>query len=311
MVLDTHQLKEGTAMSQEDLLIHIFCLMDDQLKALNPPRLRARGPAPKLADSEAIALACFGELVGIDTDKGIFAFCREHFVHLFPTLGGLSRTSFVRQAANLWGLTRLLQERMAAVFLAGRGEPLWILDSFPLPACRFARAPSCKRLAGVAAFGFDPTARAVFYGLKAHLRVAGCGVVTQVELAPAGVHDRDVAAEIMPSGDGSLALADRNYWSPPLREELAAEGKTLLAPFRLKARDPRPGLTALLSKLRQPVEPLIGQLAGRLNAKRMWGRDLWHVCSRFLRKVLAHTAAVMLNERLGNPPTRLELLLNA
>ena len=300
-------------MTQEDLLIHIFCLLDDQLKALGGgerPRLRAAGPAPTLADSEALAIACFGEVLGLDTDRGIYLHARERYAHLFPALRRTSRTGFARQAANLWALQQSLQGRLAAAFLAGLPEPpLWLIDSFPLPACRYARAPSCRRLAGVASFGFDASARAVFYGLKVHLRAAG-GVVVQMELAPANVHDRDVAAELMPEGVG-LALADRNYWSPPLREELAARGQRLLAPFKVRRLDPRPALTALLSRLRQPIEPLIGQLAVRLQIKRTWARDLWHLTARLWRKVLAHTAAVVINDKLGNPPTKLELLLAA
>jgi hypothetical protein len=296
-------------VSQEDLLIHIFCLIDDLLKDLNPPRLRSHGPPPKLADSEVIALVCFGELLGVDTDKGIFTLGRTRYAHLFPALSDLSRTSFLRQAANLWGLLAALQGRLARAFLAGRPEPpLWVLDSFPLAVCRYGRAPSCKRLAGVTAFGYDASSRAVFFGLKVHLRAAS-GVVAQLELAPANRHDSDLAIDLMPRGVG-LSLADRNYWSPPTFEEVAQEGKLLLAPFKVKRLDKRPRWSALLSRLRQPIEPLIGQLAVRLNIKRTWARDLWHLCSRLHRKVLAHTAAVFINASLGNEPTRLELLMS-
>lgn len=294
-------------MCQEDLFIHLFCMIDDQLKDMHPARLRARGPSPTLSDSEVIAIECGGELIGIDTDAGIFSFCRQHMDHLFPLLRRIDRTTFVRQGANLWQLKKQVQEHLAAGYLRGRGVPLMQLDSFPLPIGRFARAPSCKRLAGVAGFGFDHTIGAVFYGLRVHLRCA-CGLTLALDLAAAGVNDRDMAAEMIPPSSGPT-VADRNYWSPILQEELLAEGKEMLAPFIKKSRDPRPKLTALLSKLRQPIEPLIGQLAVRLNAKRTWAKDLWHLCSRMIRKVLAHTAAVVLNASLGNPPSRLELLI--
>lgn len=298
-------------MNQEDLMIHIFCLIDDLLKAMRLPRLRQRGPDPVLSDSEALAIVCLGEFLGLDADKAIYGFCREHFAHLFPGLGQIGRTTFTRQAANLWKLGQLLQERLAEGFVASRPDgPLWLIDSFPLPACRFARAPSCKRLAGVASFGFDHTIGAVFYGVRIHLRCADCGVVVKLQVAPANVHDVDVAPEMLGPG-ADTSLADRNYWSPPLQEQLRIEGRRLLTPFRLRAKDKHPAFTALLSKLRQPIEPLIGQLAVRLNAKRTWARDLWHLVARLTRKVLAHTLAVVLNDSLGNPPTQLELLMAA
>ena len=39
-------------MTPHDFLLHLFCLVDDELQALHPGRLRTRGPAPTLADSE-------------------------------------------------------------------------------------------------------------------------------------------------------------------------------------------------------------------------------------------------------------------
>jgi hypothetical protein len=296
-------------MSQEDLVISIFCLIDDQLKVLGLGRLRQRGPRPTLADSEVLAIVSAGELFGLDTDQAIFTGFREHFAHLFPALTRLHRGTFVRQAANLWGLAQRLQQRLAQTFLAEQPQPpLWILDSFPLPACRFARAQRCKRLAGLAARGYDGTIQAVFYGLRVHLRLADAGVIVQLELAPANVHDAELVPELLPA-DGVPGLGDRNYWKPPLQAELAAAGQRLLAPFHQKRRDPWPRFSKLLSRLRQVIEPVIGQLAERLHAKRTWARDLWHLCARLGRKVLAHTAAVLLNARLGHPPLQLELLL--
>jgi hypothetical protein len=50
-----------------------------------------------------------------------------------------------------------------------------ILDSFPIPVCRFGRAYRCRRLAGLAAFGRDEGAKQTYYGLWAHLRVGWPG----------------------------------------------------------------------------------------------------------------------------------------
>lgn len=296
-------------MSQEDLLLHIFCLLDDQLKALPRGRLRQRGPQPTLADSEVLALVTAGELFGLDTDKAIFTFGREHFAHLFPALRHLDRSNFARQAANLWRLAQQVQQHLAQAFLAEQAEPpWWILDRFPLPVCRFARARRCQRLAGVAANGYDGTIQAVFYGLRVHLRLADAGVIVPLEVAPANVHDTELVPELLPA-DGGPGLGDRNYWKPPLQADLAAAGQRLLAPFHQKRRDPWPRFSQLLSRLRQVIEPVIGQLAERLHAKRTWARDLWHLCARLGRKVLAHTTAVFLNARLGHPPLQLEWLL--
>jgi hypothetical protein len=83
-----------------------------------------------------------------------------------------------------------------------------ILDSFPMPVCRFGRAYRCRRLAGLAAFGRDEGAKQTSYGLRAHLRVCWPGVITDARLAPANLHDLVLGEELL-DGVGGWALGDR------------------------------------------------------------------------------------------------------
>src|SRR3954469_12254064 len=95
------------AMTMEDYLLHLFYLIDTELEALKAgegrSRLRARGPEPKLHDSEVVTMELAGEFLGIDTDEGIWAHFRRYHLKEFPALGQVCRTTFARQAANLWG----------------------------------------------------------------------------------------------------------------------------------------------------------------------------------------------------------------
>ena len=43
--------------------------------------------------------------------------------------------------------------------------------------------------------------------------------------------------------------------------------------------------------------------------KRVWARDLWHLASRLLRKVLSPTVTFVFNNRLGNRRLQLAKLL--
>jgi hypothetical protein len=67
-------------------------------------RLRQRGPAPTLSDSEVLTIECVGEFWGIDTDKGLYDHFRRHYRDWFPALSRVHRTTFTRQAANLWAV---------------------------------------------------------------------------------------------------------------------------------------------------------------------------------------------------------------
>lgn len=292
-----------------DYLLHLFYLIDTELAALDLPRLRRRGPLPTLADSELITIELAGEFCGIDTDGGIFEFFRRYHLGEFPALGRVDRTTFLRQSANLWRVKQLLHGRLVGRFPVHAADAVWALDSFPLHVCRFARSRYGKCFKGQADYGRDPVIANTFYGFRVHLRVLRGGPVAQVELSPGRASDLALAHELAPPG-GGLGIADRNYWGPLDAEELAAGGFTLLAPFRSRKRDPHPRESKLLMRARRFVETVTGQLSERFHAKKTWARDLWHLCNRLTRKVLSHTAAMLLNLREGNPPLQLDRLID-
>jgi hypothetical protein len=178
----------------------------------------------------------------------------------------------------------------------------------PLPACLFARAYRCRRFRGEAAFGKDTLLKQTFYGFRMHVRVAWPGLITRFSLAPANAHELSVLPEIV-EGTSGLIVGDRNYHSPKTSEELVRMGVELLAPYSSKKLDPNPTRSAFLSRLRYRIDTVFSQLTGRYSVKRVWARDLWHLASRLLRKVLSHTVAFLLNHWSGNQPLQLSKLL--
>src|SRR3569833_1920745 len=217
-------------MDLETLIIVVFCVVDDLVRDLcRESRLRQRGPAPVLADSEGPTVEIAGEVLGLDTDQGLHAYFRRHFARLFPGLRQVHRTTFLRQAANLWVAKHALWRRLLA--MAGHDPAVALIDSMPVPVCRFARAHRCRGFRGLAAFGHDPVARQTYYGLRLHLRIAWPGVITAATLAPANEADRTVAPQLLADLAG-WTLGDKGYRSPSLRAELAPGGLGLLAPPR-------------------------------------------------------------------------------
>jgi len=292
-------------MTPHDFLLHLFCLVDDELRALCPGRLRARGPTPALADSEVIAIELAGEFWGLDRDRALFRHFRAHYHAEFPALARVHRTTFIRQAANVWRLKQLLQQRLAAR-LAG-GDPVWLVDSLPIDACQFARATFCARFAGQADYGYCHLRKRTFYGFRLHLRCSRDGVILGYQLAPARAGEKAVLPELGLPAD-SVGIGDRNYWSPELRDRLAAAGVTLLAPYYQKRRDPDRARSARLSAVRYRIETVNRQLAERYAVKRTWAKDLWHLCHRLIRKILSHTVAILLNVRAGHQPLQFDAM---
>jgi hypothetical protein len=64
-----------------------------------------------------------------------------------------------------------------------------------------------------------------------------------------------------------------------------------------------------LSAKRQKIETIFSQLVERYKMKVVRARDTWHFSSRFLRKILSHTMALIFCRREGVSPTRFSELL--
>jgi hypothetical protein len=295
-------------------IISVFCLIDDHLKGRHRS-YRSRGPAPKLSDSEVITMEIVAEFLGIDTDKGIYTYFRRHYSHYFPKIREIHRTTFTRQAANLWKVGEMLWQHLLEheLLVLGGEQPLLVIDSLPIPVCKKSRSYRCKVMRELSERGRD-TNLGKFLGMRAHVVVAWPGIIVRANVCGADTHDLHLAERLLEGMGRGWVLADRNYWSPLVMEQLQdyEGGPTLMARFKLKNQtEKHRGLKwpRWLSKKRQKIESIFSQLVERYKMKVVWARDTWHFSSRFIRKILSHTMAVVLCRREGISPTRFWELL--
>jgi len=292
-------------MSLDDFIITCFCLIDEILPAATKgKRLRQRGPMPKLTDSEVITMEVVGTYLGLSQDQEMFDYFRRHYVHFFPLMAQVDRTTWLRQAANLWAV----KERLWCLIrdsLLLYDPTVAIVDSMPIPVCQFARAYRCHRFDDTASFGKDHTCRQTFYGFRLHMRLCWPGVITQMYLAPANEHEGEVVWDLT-AGTTGLLLGDRNYWLPTVQAALRKIGVVLLAPFRKASSQPAHSWSSVLGRVRYRIDTVFGQLTDRCGVKRVWARDLWHLRNRLLRMVLMHTICVLVNLQDQNPPLQLD-----
>jgi hypothetical protein len=153
-------------MDRSTFLITVFCMIDDWLRG---KRVRQRGPAPVLFDSDAAQWApatieVAGGFLGIVTDEAIDTFFRTCYADDFPRLRTVHRTTFARQAANLWGIKQHLWQHLLTPI--ADAPACSMIDRCPIPVCQFARARRCRRLREYAADGKDELVRQTDYGLR-------------------------------------------------------------------------------------------------------------------------------------------------
>jgi hypothetical protein len=89
-------------MNLDDFIITCFYVIDEMVPTVTKgKRLRARGPMPKLADSEVVTIEMVGTYLGLSQDQEVFDYFRRHYAHFFPAMAQVDRSTFVRQAANV------------------------------------------------------------------------------------------------------------------------------------------------------------------------------------------------------------------
>jgi hypothetical protein len=296
-------------MSLDDFIITCFCLIDEMIPyTTKGKRLRERGPQPKLADSEVITIEVVGSYLGLAQDKELFTYFQRHYTHFFPALHQLSRSTFVRQAANLWSIKERVWCWLRDTVIS-YDPSLSIVDSVPVPVCRFARAPWCVRFRGEASYGKDHADRQTFYGFRLHAQLSWPGLLTHLFLAPANEADGEIVPLVL-EGTTGVVLGDRNYWLPDLQVFLRTKGILLQAPFR-KAHSPKAAAyqSPVLGRVRYLIDTVFGQLTDRCQIKRVWARDLWHLRNRLLRCILMHTICFFLNQQEQAPSLQFDRLV--
>ena len=294
-------------MPLEEFIITVFCWVEVQVaQILHRVKLRQRGYAPRLSDTEVITMEIVGAVLGYQGDEAIWEYFRQHWLPWFPGLGG--RTTFSRQAANVWRVKQCLHQRLVAELGADTADG-HIIDGFPIPVCQLVRAPRSRVLTAEADYGYCAAKKQYYYGLKGHLLIDLRGVVIGITVTAAPVDERDAAHDVLTAIEGILR-GDKGYIRPQFKTECEAMGIDLQTPVRRNMTDHRPQWwLRLLRRLRKRIETVISQLGQQFGLVRLRARDAWHLTNRVTRALLAHTMGVAFNLRLGRSPLDLDNLL--
>lgn len=295
-------------MDREEFIISVYLLVCEHYQALMAEQpIRRRGPAPQLTDEEVITIELCGAYFGYAQDEALYEYFASHWRHFFPQLP--SRTTFVRQSANLWRVKMLIQQRLTRVSRQATDE-VQLIDTMPLPVCTVSRARRDRCFAGLADYGYCAAKELRYYGFKLGLRIARSGMIVGYCLLPARPHDSQLLDDLIGGFEG-IAVGDKGFLDRLRQAELPERRNILLAtPARknMKEQPSRP-IRKLIQRWRKRVETVASHLTQRFQIAQTRTHDVWHFFHRIVRHVLAHTVCVFLNLLLGRPPLDLDDLL--
>lgn len=295
-------------MDRDSFIIAVFLTVCNQYDFIKKNfKIRCGGFSPALSGEEVITMEICGEYFKIECDKDIFAYFKSHYMHFFPKLS--DRSSFVRQAANLWQVKAAVQKRLTII--SGEiNDHVQSIDTLPLPACVLTRAGRDRCFPGEADFGYCAAKDMHYYGFKLGLRISRIGMITHFALLPARPHDIQ-SMDTMLEGFEGIAPADKGYIDEQ-RQSLLLDRHGILAvtPPRknMKTTLPEP-LLSFCRRIRKRIETVGSHLTERFKVDHIRVHDLWHFQHRLIRKILAHTVCVFLNLTCNRPPLDLDGLV--
>ncbi|HWN36813.1 MAG TPA: hypothetical protein VNP03_28930 [Pseudonocardia sp.] len=167
----------------DTLATALYVRTDDLLKA-TPQRAPWRpkvGIAPKITDSELIALAVMQALLGHTSEARWLRYTRAHPRHLFrylPQQPGYNKRLRRRGATIGWLVGVLVRDTTLWT------DDVWVADSTPVECARSRDTVQRSDLAGWAEYGFCASHSSYFWGLRLHLLCTVHGL--PVGFAPTG-----------------------------------------------------------------------------------------------------------------------------
>lgn len=286
----------------EDFILLVYTIIDDLYHQFVPTSVSQRRnvDTAKMSDSEIITLSICGELAGIDSENAWYSFVKRNYRHLFPRL--CSRTRFNRTRRALLQVTELLRQKLTHSFPIPTSR-YFVIDSFPLPVCKFGRARYCRsfRVDG-ANYGKCPSKKETYFGFKVHALITIEGYITAFEITPSSVDDREGLRDFAENHLCLTVLGDKGYTGEQLWEDMQEKGICLMSlkPSNHKNNWPKE-VRQVIFRFRRRIETVFSQLSEQLNAEKVLAKSFRGLCTRLQNKILGHNLCMAFNSIFREP----------
>jgi hypothetical protein len=292
----------------DTLATALYVKIDDLLVG-SPGRAPWRPPvgiAPRISDAELVTLAVMQALCSFTSEARWLRHARAHLGHLFPYLP--QQPGYNKRLRKLAGTVNWLI-RQLAMDTSVWSDDVWVVDSTPVECARSRDVVRGSDLAGWAEYGYCASHSRWFWGLRLHLVATLHGLPVAFAVTGAKADERQTLLDVLGADPdligtrvGQTLIADKAYYGRDFESALAGAGLRLLRPAR--KGEPVQAAQRLFKPLRQTIESIFDTVKGQLDLERHGGHTPTGVLVRVLQRLLALTATIWHNDRLGQPIKR-------
>jgi Transposase DDE domain len=239
----------------------IYSLCDDVLKTLP----HSEDPQCRMSDAEVMTTAIVAALYfggNLERARGLLA--QPTYI---PRM--LSKSRFNRRLHALEGLLIYVFQVLGEVFKQLNASSVYLIDSFPIPACDNIRIPRSKRYRKECYRGYTASKRRYFYGVKLYLVVTAHGEPVEMVLAPGSTADVSaLPAFNFDLPQGSTLYSDSAFTLYYLEDVMREAAGINFSPMRKKnSTRPVPAYIAYLQARGRKMVETAGSLVARLLPK--------------------------------------------
>lgn len=260
------------------------------------------GRKPKFSDTKVITLALAAEFLSIDSENRLFDFIKNSC--FFVSHGLIERSTYNRRRKLLCHYFHHVLEYLSEQI--SPDEDAFIVDSFPIEICRFARAKwvrICREdFDTIPDYGYCASQKNTYFGYKLHGLCGISGVFKKVDLSKASIADIHYLQDVRKDISECIVLGDKAYLSAEIQLDLFQNQATrLITPKRMNQKDYHK-LPRVFRKLRKRIETVFSQLCDQFMMKRNYAKTFIGLATRIISKIVSFMTAQFVNKFLNPKP---------
>lgn len=243
------------------LMLKIVSELYDKV-ATNQIKNRKNKKKAKMTDPEIISIYLLIECKEKSINSG-YSILKSDFPNL---VNYLERYRFNRLVNSLMSVIRSIRRELSKT----NNSKYKIVDSFPLINNKFGRAHFGRRLRDICSYGYCPSKKETYYGMKVHVITDLHGEPIDYVLTKTNVDDRDALFELSDLVNIDILFGDKGYVGNIDKELKNEKDIKLYALKRGNSKNPLPrNFRNVMSKLRRRIETTFYQLNECFNIERV------------------------------------------
>lgn len=289
----------------EELFQTILKIVEVMYEKYTPQKVKMRRNKEhsKMTDSEIISIKILIECLKMSENKG-YHFLKSNFPNL---VNYVDRTRFNRTINSLLTVIKEIRKQISKISTT---RELTIVDSFPIPVCKFGRALFTKAFKGLATYGYCASKKETYFGFKGHLLVDITGNPIDIIVTKANIDDREGLYELSEENELNMTIADKGYIGS-IEKDFRKLGKELIALKKKNSKNKLPkDIHKIYSTIRKRIETTISQLVEIFDIEKVRNTSMLGFLLGIETKILSFNILRFINQLIGSKnPTHISSLL--